>query len=98
MKVRYTRRAQADLEAIFAYLDARAPAAALSVKSTIERRIAQLETFPLMAPETDLPGVHELTIIRYPYKLYYEVSSGEVWIVHIRDARRRPWNIGGHEN
>jgi hypothetical protein len=55
MKVRYTRRAQADLEAIFAYLDARAPAAALSVKSTIERRIAQFETFPLMAPERIYP-------------------------------------------
>jgi plasmid stabilization system protein ParE len=92
MKVRYTPRAQADLEAIFAYLDARAPAAALSVKSTIERRIAQLETFPFMAPETDLPGIRELTIIRY--KVYYEVSSGEVWIVHIRDARRRPWDVG----
>jgi plasmid stabilization system protein ParE len=97
MKVRYTPRAQADLEAIFAYLDARAPAAALSVKSTIGRRIAQLETFPFMAPETDLPGIRELTIIRYPYKVYYEVSSGEVWIVHIRDARRRPWNIVGQE-
>jgi len=95
MKVRYTRRAQADLDAIFAYLDARAPAAAILVKSTIERRISRLEAFPRMAPETDVPGVHELTIVRYPYQVYYEISGDEVWIVHIRDARRRPWEMGG---
>lgn len=63
MKVRTTRRAQADLDAIFAYLDERAPAAALSVKSTIERRISLLAAFPRMAPETDVPGIYELTVI-----------------------------------
>ena len=97
MKVRYTRRAQADIDAIFAYLDARAPAAALSVKRTIEGRISLLAAFPRIAPETDVPGIYELTIIRYPYKVYYEISGDEVWIVHIRDARRRPWDMGDRE-
>ena len=92
MKVRYTPRARADLEAIFAYLDARAPLAAQAVKWTIERRIAWLADYPQMAPVTDEPGVYELTIRRYPYKVYYEIGSEEVRIVHIRDARRRPWN------
>ena len=92
MRVRYTPRAQADLDAIFTYLDARAPAAAQSVKNTIERRIALLGEFPHIAPETEVSGIHELSIIRYPYKVYYEISDGDVWIVHIRDARRRPWD------
>jgi toxin ParE1/3/4 len=91
MKVRYTRRAQADLEAIFEYLDSRAPAAAQSVKNAIVRRIAWLAEFPHAAPETDQPGVYELTIVRYPYKVYYEIDGDDVSIVHIRDARRRPW-------
>jgi toxin ParE1/3/4 len=91
MRVRYTRRAQSDLESIFTYLDQRAPAAARDVKELIERRIAGLTDFPLMAPETDEPGIRELTIIRYPYKVYYEVVEEEVWIIHIRDARRQPW-------
>jgi plasmid stabilization system protein ParE len=91
MRVRYTRRAQADLEAIFRYLDSRAPAAAQSVKNVVERRIERLADFPRVAPETDQPGVYELTIVQYPYKVYYEVSGEDVWIVHIRDARRRPW-------
>lgn len=91
MKVRYTRRALADLSSIFAYLDARAPAAALSVKTTIERRIALLADFAQIAPATDQPGVYELTIVRYPYKVYYEISGDEVWVLHIRDSRRQPW-------
>lgn len=91
MRVRYTLRAQADLDAIYTYLDTRAPGAALSVKTTIERRIALLAEFSRIAPETDQPGVYELTIVRYPYHVYYEINGGDVWIVHIRDARRRPW-------
>lgn len=91
MKVRYTLRAQADIDAIFTFLDARAPAAAQSVKAVIERRIALLADFPHVAPVTDQAGVYELSIIRYPYKVYYEISRDEVWIVHVRDARRRPW-------
>lgn len=91
MRVRYTLRAQADLDAIYAHLDARAPAAALSVKAIIERRISVLADFPRLAPETDQPGVHELTIVRYPYYVYYEINGDDVWVLHIRDARRRPW-------
>lgn len=91
MRVRYTLRAQADLDAIFTYLDARAPVAAQSVKSIIERRIALLAEFPHIAPETDQTGVYELTIVRYPYHVYYEINGDEIWIVHIRDARRQPW-------
>ncbi len=90
MKVRYTLRARADLEEIYGYLQERSPAAAKSVISTIERHIGWLADFPHMAPETDEPGVHELTLARYPYKVYYEVGRGDVRILHIRHARRRP--------
>jgi toxin ParE1/3/4 len=91
MRIRYTLRALEDLDAIFSYLDQRSPASAQSVKSVIERRIAHLADFPLMAPETDEPNIRELTILRYPYKVYYEVQSDEVWIVHIRHAARKAW-------
>jgi addiction module RelE/StbE family toxin len=91
MRVRYTPQAQNDLDTIYNYLDEKAPAAALAVKDLIERRISSLADFPLMAPATDEPGIRELTIVRYPYKVYYEIAGDAVWIVHIRDARRRPW-------
>lgn len=90
MRVRYTLRAQSDLDTIYSYIDRRTPAAARSVKELIERRIANLADFPFMAPETDEPGVRELTIVRYPYKVYYEVEGDEIWIIHIRHTARRP--------
>jgi toxin ParE1/3/4 len=91
MRVRYTLRAQSDLDAIYTYLDQRSPTAAQAVKNLIERRIYWLEDFPVIAPVTDEPGIYELTIVRYPYKVYYEIAGDEVWIVHIRDSRRQPW-------
>jgi plasmid stabilization system protein ParE len=91
MRVRYTLQAQNDLDNIYTYLDRRSPAAAQSVKNLIERRIAGLADFPFMAPETSESGIYELTIVRYPHKVYYEIEGNEVWIFHIRDSRRQPW-------
>jgi plasmid stabilization system protein ParE len=62
MRVRYTVQAQADLDAIYTYLDERNSAAAQSVKDLIERRIRALGKFPLMAPVTDELGILELSI------------------------------------
>jgi len=92
MNVRYTLRARADLDAIYTDLDQRNPTAAQAVKDLIERRIRQLGRFPLMASPTDEPGILELSIVRYPYKVYYELMGDEeVWIIHIRDTRRKSW-------
>jgi len=91
MIVRYSPRAHRDLAGIIAYLDDRSPASARSVRSVLQASIAILADFPLLAPLTDVPGVREMTIVRYPYKVYYTVEGEEVWILHIRDARRRPW-------
>jgi len=91
MKVRYTPRAREDLEAIYRYLDQRSPAGAQSVKTTIERRIRRLADFPFIAPMTEEGGVDELSIIRYPYKVYCCVERDEERIVHVRhSSRRRP--------
>jgi addiction module RelE/StbE family toxin len=94
MRVRYTLRAQADLEAIFSYIDERSPASASAVRSEIKRRVDQLLDFPLMAPATEMPGVRELSVSRFPYKIYYELRGDEICVLHIRHARRRPWT--GH--
>ena len=91
MRVRYSPRAFADREAIFAYLEERSPQGARNVKRTIVNAIRLLGSHPHMAPLTDVSGVRELSVPRRPYKVYYRVERGEIWIVHIRDARRKPW-------
>jgi toxin ParE1/3/4 len=93
MKVRYTPRARDDLQAI--YLDQVSPSGAKSVKQTLERRIRLLGDIPFIAPATDEPGVYELSIVRYRYKVYYRVENDEVRIVHIRHTSRRPPDLSG---
>jgi hypothetical protein len=47
----------------------------------------------MMAPATD---VLELLIVEIHYKVYYELNGDEeVWIIHIRDTRRKPWGRKG---
>ena len=92
MKVRYTPRSRRELEEMYRYIDRQTPALARVVKVTIERRIQLLSEFPFIATETDEPGAYEMVIARYPYKMYYRVEKEEVWIVHIRHARRKPWD------
>ena len=91
MRIRYTRRAQADISAIHSYIDAQSPAAADNVIAALEDSISRLAQFPDLAPKTDEPGVRELTLVRYPYKVYYEAGVEELPILHVRDARRLPW-------
>ena len=92
MRVRYTRRAFADREEIFAYIEQRNRSSATAVMRDIIAAIRRLERFPRSAPATDEPGVYEMIIPRRPYKVYYRIENSEVWIVHIRDARRKPWD------
>lgn len=91
MRVHFTPQALDDLESISAYYRAISPTIAKAIVTEIERRIGQLSWLPLIAPETDEPGIHELIVTRYPYKVYYRIEDDRVVIMHIRDARRRPW-------
>jgi toxin ParE1/3/4 len=91
MSIRYSTRALADLEDILAFLQRRNPRAATQAMTAIEDRISLLAIFPSMAPEADEPGIRELSLVRYPYKIYYEVVGDDVRILHIRHTRRRPW-------
>jgi len=92
MRIRFTPQARFDLDGIFRCLEQYNGTAAVAMKDMIDDRIARLADFPNMGPDTDELGVRELVIVRYPYKIYYEVQSDEVWILHIRDERREPLN------
>jgi hypothetical protein len=35
------------------------------------------------------------SVPRRLYKVYYRIDGEEVWIVHIRDTRRKPWRRKG---
>jgi toxin ParE1/3/4 len=96
MKVRYTPRARADVEAIFSYLDSRNPTAAVRVKREIEHSVAALALSPYLGVALDRsPEFRALRMRRYPYYVYYRIRGNEVWIVHIRHTSRRRWSDEG---
>lgn len=91
MKVRYTPRAFADREDIFAYLDRHAPHIAHDIKALIKQRIESLGHNPKRSRLIRELGVHAHWLGRYPYIIYYRIVNDEVFIVHIRHAAREPW-------
>jgi toxin ParE1/3/4 len=89
LKVRLTPRALADLDDIRAYLTERNPRGAERVRQRIEQAITTLAEFSRIGRPTHLAGVSVATVLRYPYLVYYTVSSGrELNILHIRHAAR----------
>jgi toxin ParE1/3/4 len=91
MRVRYTPRARGDLRSVLQFIDERNPSGAVSVKRAIQKTIELIGEFPRAGRLAGEEGIRVLPAGRYPYLIYWTVQGGEAWLVHIRDARRRPW-------
>lgn len=92
MRIRYTVPAQDDLEEIYDYLSQNNPHAAERVKRQIKIDAELLGELPLIARESDIPGLRIRKVRRYPYLIFYRVRENESQILHVRHgARRWPW-------
>lgn len=89
MKVRFTHRAVDDLIAIADYIWERNRKAALDVASAINMTTDRLADFPMIGTEEKELKARKILVPRYPYAIYYRVENDDVWILHIRDGRRR---------
>ncbi len=93
MKVEYSRRALADLAK--AGQDSRA-SFGFAVAQAVERRlrevVARIEGAPGSGRELSArPGVHVIPLVKYPYKIFYEIVGEKIEILHIRHTSRRQW-------
>jgi toxin ParE1/3/4 len=86
MKVEYSRRALADLaKAGRDSWAAFGPAVAQAVERRIREVAARIESAPGSSRELAArPGVHVVPLVKYPYKIFYEVIGEKVEILHIR--------------
>jgi plasmid stabilization system protein ParE len=91
VRVRFTPQARSDLESILQYIDVSSPLGARSVKRAIRKTIEFIGEFPEGGRRAGEQETRVLPAGRYPYLIYWSIEGGEVWIVHIRHARRRPW-------
>ena len=80
-RIRWTREAADQLEAIVRHIQRENPEAAHTVAQTILGRIAKLETLPAMGRPGELPGTREL--VSSPYVIVYRLKHDVVEILHI---------------
>jgi len=93
MKVRFTRPAQADLEAIYAYISKDNPSAAARVVTRLMDRAVALSRNPYEGRNVDEPNGRVVVVPQYRYFMFYTVEGDEIHITHIRHtSRRRPWD------
>jgi toxin ParE1/3/4 len=92
MKVDYSKRATADLHKVAADSRAFGDIVAVAVEVFIRKIIAQIREHPEARPRViERPGVHVVTLVRYPYKIFYRVLEDRIRILHIRHTSREAW-------
>ncbi|MDA9400271.1 type II toxin-antitoxin system RelE/ParE family toxin [Bradyrhizobium sp. CCBAU 45389] len=92
MRVAWTREALADLEDIATYFASNAsPAIAEAVGRRFSGVIERIRAAPFSSPRvTQRSQVRVVTVVRYPFRIFYRVSGEVIHIVHIRHTSRRP--------
>jgi plasmid stabilization system protein ParE len=93
MRVRYSRAALAELDAILSDLGLKNPAAAAAFEIRLRRIQERLGRFPEAFQEVaERRGVRRIPLLRYPYLVFYKVIGGEVIVLRVvHGARKEPW-------
>ena len=95
MKIRYSRRATRDLDAIHEYLVNRNPRGAVNVMTAIFASVEFVRRHPEAAPAvSNIADVRGVVVHRYRFKVFYRILAPEevIEIVHVRHTSRRPWS------
>lgn len=95
MRLRYTRPALADLDAILDYVAARSPQGAGRVHARIESAINLLLSHPRIGASTEDPAIRRISVSPYPYLIFYEATASEIIIHAVRHAARNPSGMPG---
>jgi len=83
MPLEWSRFARADREAIFDYIEADSPRAAVAVDDRIRQQVEELIKFPAIGRPGRIHGTRELIIQRTPYIAVYRVAGKTVRILRV---------------
>ena len=91
MNVRFTRKAQADLDQLRSFISQENPAAAARLVTRLLELSWALADNPEEGRKTDEPGIHVLIVARLNYLIFYRLADSEIQILHIRHTSRSRW-------
>jgi len=83
MRIEWTLFAMNDREAIFDYLEADSPRAAIMIDDRIEAQVERLIDTPEIGPPGRIEGTRELVIQRTPYIAAYRIDQETVRILRV---------------
>jgi toxin ParE1/3/4 len=91
MNVRFTNKAQVDLDQIRSFISQENPSAASRLVTRLIELSRALSDNPKEGRTADEPGVHVLIVPRLNYLIFYRLAEAEIQILHIRHASRSRW-------
>lgn len=95
MKIRYTRPALADLEAILDYLAEKSPQGARLVRGRIRQVVNLIAAYPSIGRSTDEMSIRRQVVPSSPYLIFYEIGDKEVIVHAVRHSARDPEAMPG---
>jgi len=94
MKVVFTDEALRDLDETLTFIASNYPAISASFERRLRAVMARIGRWPESAQEVEQrPGVRMVPLVRYPYRVFYQVTTAAVEILHIHHAaRQKAWD------
>ena len=89
MRVRWLRRALANLDSEAEYIARDNPPAAARMVMAVQEAVAQLAEYPAMGRPGRVSGTRELVVPDTPYVIPYRVRSDSVEILRVFHAARK---------
>ena len=90
MRVRWLRKAISNLDAEADYIAKENPIAAAQMFEYVKASVDSLAEFPSSGRPGRVPGTRELVIERYPLLVPYRVAGGELHVLRVFHASRKP--------
>jgi toxin ParE1/3/4 len=90
VKLRYTKRAVAQITAALDYVAEQSPQGAVRIRDRLEALVSLLQEHPYIGHTTSRAGVRRLVTVPYPYLIDYRVTTSEIIVMRFRHTARRP--------
>jgi len=83
VKLEWSEGAQTDRNAIYDFIDANNPRAAIAVDDRIEEAVERLVRFPMSGRIGRVDGTRELVIDRTPYIAAYRIADRKIRVLRL---------------